>query len=116
MSRRPIFGWIGFALLVLALVAGAVVVVLAADATADAFLPAPALWAVATTWGGLPVGALGILALVAGIVGVARREKPGWPAIVALILSIPVLGAVVVSVLSWLVVLGACAGPAGACA
>lgn len=116
MTRRPIFGWIGFALLVLALAAAGVVVVLAAKETADAFLPMPALWALATTWGALPVGGLGLLALVAGIVGAARREKPGWPAIAALILAVPVLGAVVVSVLSWLVVLGACAGPAGACA
>ena len=115
MSRRPILGWIAFAFLVLALAAAGGILAFASTETADAFLPGPPWWALATTWGVLPVGALAGLALLTGIVGAARREKPGWPAITAMILSIPVLGAVAVSSYLWFLVVTSCAGPSGAC-
>ena len=113
--RRPIFGGIAFAFLILALIAAAGIIVYAQTETADAFLPGPPWWALATTAGVIPVGALAALALLVGVVGAARREKPGWPAITAMILSLPVLGTVVVSGYLWFVVVTSCASPPGAC-
>ena len=113
--RRPIFGWIAFGFLVLAVIAAVGSIVWGYLQTQDAFVPGPPWFMVAASTGTIPVAALGVLALLLGIVGTARREKPGWPAITAMILALPALGAA--GVAAWLLatVTVACAGPAGAC-
>lgn len=102
-------------MLLVALAIGVGVALYARSETADAFLPGPPWWALATELGALPVGGVGILALLLGIVGAARREKPGWPAITAIILSLPVIGAAAVSAYLWAQVVADCAGSSGAC-
>jgi hypothetical protein len=113
--RRPIFGWIAFGLLLIAVLAAAGIVAYAYLQTIDAFIQGPPWWALTSQLAALPVGALCSLALVLGIVGAARREKPGWPAITAMILSLPGLGYVAFAAYVWFTVTAACASPPGAC-
>ena len=63
----------------------------------------------------VPVALLAGLGLLLGIVGTARREKPGWPTITAMILSLPAFGYVAIATYIWITVTASCAGPAGAC-
>ncbi|MEO5535335.1 MAG: hypothetical protein ABIR17_09420 [Pseudolysinimonas sp.] len=115
IRRRPIFSWIAFALVVLGYVAIAGATIYGYTQTADAFVEGPPWFAVASSVGIIPVGALCLVGLLVGIVGVARREKPGWPAIVGMIFALPPLGGVAVAVYVNLVVTVACASPPGAC-
>lgn len=114
-SRRPIFGSIAFALVVLAYLATASIVFYAYGQTLDAFIQGPPWWALTSQLAVLPVGILCFLGLVLGIVGAARREKPGWPAISAMIFSLPGFGYVAVAAFVWFTVTAACASPPGAC-
>jgi hypothetical protein len=113
--RRPIFGWIALALVVAAYVTVGAAAIYADQQTLDAFIQLPPWWALTSSIAGLPVAILAGLGLLLGIVGTARREKPGWPTITAMILSLPALGYVAISVYIWLTVTAACAGPAGVC-
>jgi hypothetical protein len=113
--RQPIFGWIAFGLLVVAILAAGGITAYAYLETVDAFIQGPPWWALTSQIAALPVGALCFLALVLGIVGAARREKPGWPAITAMILSLPGLGYVAFAAFVWFTVTAACASPPGAC-
>jgi hypothetical protein len=113
--RRPIFGWIGFGLIVLAaLVAGGSVIYAYAQ-TQDAFIQGPPWWALTSQLAATPVGILCFLGLVFGTVGVVRREKPGWPAISAMIFALPGLGYVAFAAYVWFTVAAACSSPPGAC-
>ena len=113
--RRPIFGWIAFGLLLLAVVAAVGAVVWGHLQTQDAFIPGPAWFVVTGNLAAVPVGILAVLALVLGIVGAARREKPGWPAVTAMMLALPGLGFAAFSIFVITTVAVQCAGPAGAC-
>jgi hypothetical protein len=113
--RRPIFGWIAFGLVVLAYLAVAGIVFYAYGQTADAFIQGPPWWALTSQLAALPVGILCFLGLVLGIIGAARREKPGWPAITAMIFSLPGFGYIAVATYIWFTVTAACASPPGAC-
>jgi len=113
--RRPIFGGIGFGLIVLAALAAGAIVIYAYAQTRDAFLQGPPWWALTAQLAATPVGILCFLGLVAGIVGVARREEPGWPAISAMIVALPGLGYVAFAAFIWFTVTTACSGPSGAC-
>ena len=113
--RRPIFGWIAFALVVGAYLTLAAVAVWANGQTQDAFIQLPPWWALTSSIAAIPVAGLAGLGLLLGIVGAVRREKPGWPAITAMILSLPALGYVAFSAYIWITVTTSCAGPAGAC-
>jgi hypothetical protein len=115
IRRRPIFGWIGFALILLAYLAAAGIAFYAYGQTVDAFIQGPPWWALTSQLVALPVGILCGLGLVLGIVGAARREKPGWPAITAMIFALPGLGYVAVSAFVWYTVTLACSTPPGAC-
>lgn len=114
-ARRPVFSWISFAVIVLAVLAAAGAVTWGYLQTQDAFVAGPPWFSVTASVGVIPIAALSFLALVLGIVALARREKPGWPAVVALILCFPGFGYAAYA--SWLLftVGVACAGPAGAC-
>lgn len=113
--RRPIFGWIAFALVVGAYLALGAAAAWANQQTQDAFIQLPPWWALTSSLAALPVGILAGLGLLLGIVGTVRREKPGWPTITAMILSLPLFGYLAVAAYIWLTVTAACAGPAGAC-
>ena len=113
--RRPIFGWIAFGILVLMLLAGGGATVWGFVQTQDAFIQGPAWFVVTGNLAAVPVGVLAFLALVVGIVGAARREKPGWPAITAMILALPGLGYTAFTLFVLTTVAVQCAGPAGAC-
>lgn len=113
--RRPIFGWIAFALVIAGYLALAAAALWANQQTQDAFIQLPPWWALTSSLAALPVAALAGLGLLLGIVGTARREKPGWPTITAVILSLPLFGYLAVAAYIWLSVTAACAGPAGAC-
>jgi hypothetical protein len=113
--RRPIFGWIAFALVIAGYLTLAGAAVWANQQTQDAFIQQPAWWALTSSIAGVPVAGLAGLGLLLGIVGTARREKPGWPTIAAMILSLPALGYVAIAVYIWLTVTVSCGGPAGAC-
>jgi len=113
--RRPIFGWIAFGFVVLAVLTAGALAYVAYTQTQDAFVQGPPWWALTSQWAALPVGILCALGLVGGVVGAARREKPGWPAITAMILALPGFGYVAIAAYVWFTVLTACAGPAGAC-
>ncbi len=113
--RRPIFGWIAFALVVAGYLTLAVAAIWANQQTQDAFIHLPPWWALTSSIAGVPVAGLAGLGLLLGIVGTVRREKPGWPTITAMILSLPALGYVAVAVYIWITVAVSCAGPAGAC-
>ena len=113
--RRPIFGWIGFALIVIAAITLAVAVVYAYGQTQNAFVQGPPWWALTSQIAAAPVGILCFLGLVFGIVGAIRREKPGWPAISAMIFALPGFGYVAFAAFVWFTVTTACASPAGAC-
>jgi hypothetical protein len=63
----------------------------------------------------VPVGIAAGLSLLLGVVGAARREKPGWPAIAAMVLSLPTLGYVAVAGFVFVTVAASCAGSSGAC-
>jgi hypothetical protein len=115
IRRRPIFGWIAFALVVLAYLAAASIAFYAYAQTADAFVQGPAWWALTSQIAVLPVGILCAVGLVLGIIGAARREKPGWPAITAMIFSLPGFGYVAIAAFVWYTVAAACASPPGAC-
>jgi hypothetical protein len=115
IRRRPIFGWIGFALILLAYLAAAGIAFYAYGQTVDAFIQGPPWWALTSQLAALLVGILCGLGLVLGIVGAARREKPGWPAITAMIFALPGLGYVAVSAFVWYTVTLACSTPPGAC-
>jgi hypothetical protein len=114
-KRRPIFGWIAFGLVALAYLSAAGIAIYAYAATADAFIQGPPWWALTSQLAVLPVGILCLLGLVLGIIGAARREKPGWPAITAMIFSLPGFGYVAVATFVWFTVTAACASPPGAC-
>jgi hypothetical protein len=113
--RRPIFGWIAFSLLLIALLVAAGSVVWGYLQTQDAFEQGPPWFLTTASMSALAVGGISFLALVMGIVGAARREKPGWPAITAMILSLPGLGWMALGVFVMTTVTFQCAGPAGAC-
>lgn len=113
--RRPIFGWIAFALVAAAYLTLAGAAVWANQQTQDAFIHLPPWWALTSSIAGVPVAGLAGFGLLLGIVGTARREKPGWPTITAMILSLPALGYVALAAYLWLTVTVSCAGPAGAC-
>lgn len=113
--RRPIFGWIAFGLLLLAVVVAAGAVVWGYVQTQDAFIQGPAWFVVTGNLAAVPVGIIAFLALVMGVVGAARREKPGWPAITAMILALPGLGYTAFALYVITTVAVQCAGPAGAC-
>lgn len=113
--RRPIFGGIAFALVVAAYVTLAAVAFWAKEQTQDAFIQLPPWWSLTFSIAAFPVAILGGLGLLLGIVGTARREKPGWPAITAMILSLPVFGYLAVAAYIWMTVAASCAGPGGAC-
>jgi hypothetical protein len=115
IRRRPIFGWTGFALILLAYLAAAGIAFYAYGQTVDAFIQGPPWWALTSQLVALPVGILCGLGLVLGIIGAARREKPGWPAITAMIFALPGLGYVAVSAFVWYTVTLACSTPPGAC-
>jgi hypothetical protein len=115
IRRRPIFGWIAFALVVLAYLAVGAIAFYAYGQTLDAFIQGPPWWALTTQFAVLPVGILCLLGLVLGIIGAARREKPGWPAITAMIFSLPGFGYVAVAAFVWYTVTAACSSPPGAC-
>lgn len=115
IRRRPIFGWIAFSLVVLAYLAVGGIAFYAYGQTADAFVQGPPWWALTSQYATLPVGILCLLGLVLGIIGAARREKPGWPAIAAMIFSLPGFGYVAVAAFVWYTVTAACASPPGAC-
>lgn len=113
--RRPIFGWIGFALIVLAVLALAGILIYAYTQTQDAFIQGPPWWALTSQLAAAPVGVLCFLGLVFGIIGAARREKPGWPAISAMIFALPGFGYVAFAAYIWFSVTLACSSPPGAC-
>jgi len=113
--RRPIFGWIAFALILIAYLGAAGIVYYASTQTADAFVQGPPWWALTASIATLPVGILSILGFVLGLVGAIRREKPGWPAITAMIFALPGFGYVAFATFVNLTVTAACSGPAGAC-
>jgi hypothetical protein len=113
--RRPIFGRIAFALVIAAYLTLAAAAVWANQQTQDAFIQLPPWWALTSSIAAVPVAGMAGLGLLLGIVGTARREKPGWPAIAAMILSLPALGYVAIATYVWLTVTVACGGPAGAC-
>ena len=113
--RRPIFGWIAFALVVAGYLALAAAAFWANQQTQDAFIQLPPWWALTSSVAAVPVGILAALGLLLGIVGTVRREKPGWPTITAMILSLPLFGYLATAAYIWLTVTAACAGPAGAC-
>ncbi|MGB3910760.1 MAG: hypothetical protein WBL06_09855 [Pseudolysinimonas sp.] len=113
--RRPIFGGIAFALVVLAYLAAAGIAFYAYGQTVDAFIQGPPWWALTSQLAVLPVGILCFLGLVLGIIGTVRREKPGWPAITAMIFSLPGFGYVAAATYVWFTVTAACASPPGAC-
>lgn len=113
--RRPVFGWIAFGFVVVAALTLGVIVFYAYTQTVDAFIQGPPWWALTSQLATAPVGILCFLGLVAGIIGTARREKPGWPAIAAMIFSLPGFGYVALATYIWFTVTTACAGPAGAC-
>ncbi len=113
--RRPVFGWIGFGLILLAALAAAGAVIYGYLQTQDAFLQGPPWWALTAQLAAAPVGILCFLGLVFGIVGVIRREKPGWPAISAMIFALPGFGYVAFAAFVWFTVTTACSSPAGAC-
>ena len=113
--RRPLFGGVAFTLTLLAYLAAAGVVFYAYGQTLDAFIQGPPWWALTSQLAVLPVGILCFLGLVLGIIGAARREKPGWPAITAIILSLPGFGYVAAATFVWFTVTTACSTPPGAC-
>lgn len=113
--RRPIFGWIAFALLLVAVLGAAGATIWGYLETQDAFIPGPPWFIVTAQLAAVPVGAAAFLALVLGIVGAARRERPGWPAITAMILALPGLGAAAFALFVLTTVTVQCAGPSGAC-
>jgi hypothetical protein len=113
--RRPIFGWIAFSFVLLAYVAVAAIAIYAYLQTTDAFIQGPPWWALTSQLATLPVGILCLLGFVLGILGVARLEKPAWPAIAAMIFSLPGFGYVALAAFVWFTVTSACAGPSGAC-
>ena len=113
--RRPIFGWIGFGLILLAAIAVVAAVVYAYTQTQDAFIQGPPWWALTSQLAAAPVGILCFLGLVFGIIGTIRREKPGWPAISAMIFALPGFGYVAFAAFVWFTVTTACSSPAGAC-
>ena len=115
INRRPVFGWIAFALILLAYVAAGGIVLYAYGQTVDAFIQGPPWWALTSQLAVLPVGILCFLGLVLGIVGAARRERPGWPAISAMIFSLPGFGYVALAAFVWFTVTTACSTPPGAC-
>lgn len=115
VRRRPIFGWIAFALALVAVLVVGGAAAYGFVQTQDAFIPGPPWAAVATSVAAIPLAVLAFLALVLGIVGLARREAPSWPAVVAIVLAIPGFGALALATFVTLTVVASCAGPAGAC-
>ena len=113
--RRPIFGWIGFGLILLAALAAGAIVIYAYTQTQDAFIQGPPWWALTSQLAAAPVGILCFLGLVFGIIGTIRREKPGWPAISAMIFALPGFGYVAFAAFVWFTVTTACSSPPGAC-
>lgn len=113
--RRPVLGVIA---LVLVLAAAGVLVgtaIYGYGETAASFAPHPAWFSLTASFAVLPVAALAGLGLLLGIVGLARRERSGAPAVLALVLAFPLLGAAAFSAWVLATVAVACAGPAGAC-
>ena len=115
IRRRPIFGWIAFALVAIAYLAVGGIAFYAYGQTLDAFIQGPPWWALTSQLAVLPVGILCFFGLVLGIIGAARREKPGWPAISAMIFALPGFGYVAFAAFIWFTVTVACASPPGAC-
>ena len=115
-TRRPIFGGIAFALVLVGALVVAGATVYGYQQTANAFVQGPPWFLVTASVAAIPLGAVCLLALGCGIVGIARREAPGWPAVVGVVLAIPGFGDLAVAAFVAATVLTACAGPPGACA
>ena len=113
--RRPVFGGSAFALVGVAYLAAGGIVIYAYTQTQDAFIQGPPWWALTSQLAALPLGILSFLGLVLGIIGTARREKPGWPAISAMIFSLPAFGYIAFAAYVWFTVIVACSTPPGAC-
>jgi hypothetical protein len=113
--RRPIFGWIAFALILVAALVVVGAVIYGYQQTQDAFVQGPPWFVVTTSVAAIPLGILCFLGLVLGAVGLGRREQPGWPAVAAVVLAIPGFGYLAVAAFTVVTVLTACSGPAGAC-
>jgi hypothetical protein len=113
--RKPVFGWIAFGLLLAALAVVAGATYYGYEQTKDAFIPGPPWFTVTASIATVPLAVLAFLGLVLGIVGVSRRERPGWPAVLAMVLAFPALGAAVFAAYVVAVVTISCAGPPGAC-
>lgn len=114
-QRRAIAGGIALAAALLGLVAAGVAAVIGYLESRDAFEPAVPWAETAGRIAIIPLLVLGLVALIAGIVGMARRETPRGPAIAGVALAIPMLGVVAILLYVSLAVAFACAGPAGAC-
>ena len=113
--RRPIFGWIAFGLILVAALVVVGAVIYGYLQTQDAFVQGPPWFVVTTSVAAIPLGILCFLGLVLGIVGLSRRERPGWPAVVAVVLALPGIGYLLVAAYLMVTVLTSCAGQAGAC-
>lgn len=113
--RRPIFGWIAFALILVAALVVAGAVVYGYLQTRDAFVAGPPWFFVTASVSAIPAAALGMFAVIFGIVGLARREHPVWPAVAAIVLAFPAFGYLAVAAFTTYTVVVSCAGPAGAC-
>lgn len=113
--RRAVFGWIALGVVLAALVVVGVATYVGYEQTKDAFIPGPPWFTVTASIATVPVAVLAFLGLVLGIVGVSRRERPGWPAVLAMVLAFPALGAAVFAAYVVAVVTISCAGPPGAC-
>lgn len=113
--RRPIAGGIALAAALLGLVVAVVATVIGYLESRDAFEPLVPWVETAGRIAVIPLLVAGLIALIAGIVGMARRETPRGPAVAGVALAIPMLGVVALLAVISLAVAYACAGPAGAC-
>lgn len=113
--RRPIFGWIAFALILVAALVIVGAVIYGYLQTQDAFVQGPPWFVVTGSVAAIPLLVLCFLAVVLGAIGLGRREQPGWPAVAAIVLAIPGFGYLAVGAFTIVSVLTACSGPAGAC-
>jgi hypothetical protein len=114
-GKRPVFGWIALGLVLAGYATLAGAAFWAEQQTRDAFVQGPPWWVLTATVAAVPLGLLLFLGLVLGIVGAARREKPGWPAITAMILSLPGFGYLAFAGFVWFTVATSCSDVSGVC-